>query len=51
MILPKRRVWFTKTYKERFMSKNYDENTIVKNGATRPGIKYYSVDDELFDVR
>lgn len=33
------------------MSKNYDENTIVKNGATRPGIKYYSVDDELFDVR
>ena len=33
------------------MSRNYDENTIVKNGVSRPGIKYYSVDEEFFDVR
>ena len=33
------------------MKKNYDENTLVKKGATRPGIKYYSINEEPFEIR
>lgn len=32
------------------MKKNFDENMIVKKGVTRPGIKYYDVDEPQFRV-
>ncbi len=32
------------------MGKIFDENMIIKKGATRPGIKYYSLDDGDFSI-
>ena len=32
------------------MRQNFDENMIVKKGITRPGIKYYSIDEQQFEI-
>lgn len=32
------------------MRQNFDENMIVKKGITRPGIKYYSIDEQPFEI-
>lgn len=33
------------------MNKNFDPNMIVKNSDARPGMKFYSVDEDVFDIR
>ncbi|MBQ8321421.1 MAG: hypothetical protein IJX92_03540 [Clostridia bacterium] len=32
------------------MKKNFDENMIVKKGVTRPGIKYYGINEHPFEI-
>ena len=33
------------------MKREFDKNMIVEKAATRPGIKYYSIDEDIFDIR
>ena len=33
------------------MKNIYDKNMIVEKAYTRPGIKYYSIDEDVFDIR